>query len=86
MQTEMMREEVARLLRQAPFRPFVLNLENSDRITIEHPENIAFDPGTNGAEGSPDFYVLTGRLRFYGTFDAVTSVAPRDTGETLKAI
>jgi hypothetical protein len=83
----MMRDEIARLLRQTPFRPFVLNLENGDRITIEHPENIAFDPGTNGgAQGSLDFYVLTSRLRFYGAFDAVTSIALRDSGETLRAI
>jgi hypothetical protein len=86
MRTEMMRDEVVRLLHQTPFQPFVLNMENGDRITIEHPENIAFDPGSNGSsQGSPDFYVLTGRLRFYGSFEAVTSVALRDVGETLKA-
>ena len=45
MKTAVVRAEVQRLFRQVPFRPFVLNLENGDRITIEHPENIAFDPG-----------------------------------------
>jgi hypothetical protein len=78
--TEVVRGEVFGLVRQAPFRPFVLNLENGDRITIEHPENIAFDPGTNGTRsGSSDFYVISGNLRFFGTFDAVTSVALADT-------
>jgi hypothetical protein len=78
MRTETIRAEVTRLLKQVPFRPFVLNFENSDRITIEHPENIAFAPAANGSEGSPDFYVLSGNIRFYGTFDAVTSVVLAD--------
>jgi hypothetical protein len=43
MRTEVIRTEIQRLLRQAPFRPFALNLENEDRIVIEHLENIAFD-------------------------------------------
>ena len=34
MKTAVVRAEVQRLIRQAPFRPFVLNLENGDRITI----------------------------------------------------
>ena len=85
MRTQTIRDRVVRLLRQTPFRPFVLSMENGDRIAIEHPENIAFDPGTNGTEGSPDFYVLSGRLWFYGTFEAVTSMAQGDTGETLQA-
>ena len=39
--------------------------------TIGHLENIAFDP-----EGeSADFYVISGRVRLFGTFDAVSSVA-----------
>jgi hypothetical protein len=82
MRTEVVRTEILRLMRQAPFRPFVLNMENGDRIPIEHPENIAFDPGTNGTgKGSSDFYVISGNLRFFGTFEAVTSVVLRDTGE-----
>ena len=74
-----MREEIQRLLRAAPFRPFVLSMENGDRIAIEHPENIAFDPPANGSGGSPDFYVISRRLRVFGTFDAVTAVALLDT-------
>jgi len=81
MRTEVVRSEVQRLLRQAPFRPFALNLENGDRVIIEHPENIAFDPAENGSAGSTDFYVISARLRVFGTFEAVTSVALVDTGE-----
>lgn len=82
MRTEVIRAEIQRLLRQAPFQPFVLTVESGDRIPIEHPENIAFDPGTNGTEGgSSDFYVISRQLRVYSTFGAVTSVALLDTGE-----
>jgi hypothetical protein len=79
MRAESVRAEVTRMVRQAPFRPFVLSMENGDRVPIGHPENIAFDP-----EGeSPDFYVISGRVRLFGTFDAVSSVATADSVEHL---
>ena len=81
MRTDLVRAEGRRLLRQVPFRPFLLNMENGDRILIEHPENIAFDPSNGTAKGSGDFYVLSGPLRFFGTFDAVTSVALAEKAE-----
>lgn len=71
------RSEVHRLIRAVPFRKFVLILESGDRILIEHPENIAFDPQAR-EPGGDEFYVLTGRLRFFGTFGAVSSVALAD--------
>jgi len=82
MKVEVIRSEVQRLIRQAPFRPFVISLENGDRVTIEHPENIAFEPDNGEHRGSHDFYVLTPNLRVYSTFDAVTSVALLDEGQT----
>jgi hypothetical protein len=79
---EVIRNEIQRLLRAVPFRPFALNLENGDRVVIEHPENIAFDPPSDdGVGGSEDFYVLSSRLRLYTTFGAVTSVVLVDRGE-----
>jgi hypothetical protein len=78
--TELIRDEVTRLIRQQPFRPFALNLENGDRIVIEHSDNIAFEPGNGNGEGSRDFYVLSQRLRHYGPFEAVTSVSLIDVG------
>ncbi len=81
MRTALIRSEVHRAVRATPFRPFALNLENGDRIIVEHPENIAFDPGTDGSEGSLDFYVISSQLRHYGTFEAVTSVALLDQEE-----
>jgi hypothetical protein len=41
-----------------------------ERAVIEHPENVAFDPRPGS---SSDFYVLTGTVRLYSTFDKVSS-------------
>ena len=79
MRTVVIRSEIERLIHQAPFQPFVLNIENGDRVTIEHAENIAFDPGAGNRDGSQDFYVLTRGIRLHAAFDAVTSVALQDT-------
>jgi hypothetical protein len=81
MRTALIRDEIQRLVHQVPFQPFALTVEKGDRIIIEHPENIAFDPGRNGRQGSQDFYVITGNLRMYSTFKAVTTVALLDQGE-----
>lgn len=82
MRVEIIKTEVQRLLRQVPFRQFALNLENGDRVIIEHPENIAFDPiGRNELNGSPEFHVISSSLRYVSTFEAVTSVAVLDQGE-----
>lgn len=83
MRAEAVLIEIQRLLRQVPFRRFALNMENGDRIIIEHPENIAFDPGANGTPGSPDFYVISRELRIFSTFEAVTSIALLDVGERV---
>lgn len=69
------RSEIQRLIHSAPFRKFVLNLENGDRALIEHPENVAFDPEPGGSE---DFYIISGKLRLFSTFSAVSSVALAD--------
>lgn len=75
--TEAIRDEVHRLIRAVPFRRFILILESGDRVLIEHPENIAFDPEAKGA-GGDEFYVITGRIRLFGTFGAVSSIALAD--------
>jgi len=57
-------------------------MENGDRIIIEHPENIAFDPAAKpGKNGAEEFYVISKKLRLFSTFNAVTSVAVLDRGE-----
>lgn len=83
MRTEVVQSEVRRLLREVPFRPFVLSMENGDRVLIEHPENIAFNPGKNGSGGSSRFHVVTSDVTVVvGTFDAVTSVTQLDQGQS----
>lgn len=79
--TEAIRSEVQRLVRSVPFQSFALTLENGDRVIIEHPENIAFDPSSNGSAGSEEFYVISRELRLFSTFGAVSSVALVDRGE-----
>ncbi|MBX9580956.1 MAG: hypothetical protein K2X87_11665 [Gemmataceae bacterium] len=72
MKVELVRTELQRLLRQSPFRPFAINFNGGERAIIEHPENVAFDPRPGS---SSDFYVLTGSLRLFSTFDDVSSMA-----------
>jgi hypothetical protein len=79
--TAAIRAEVQRLVRATLFRPFVLSLENGDRISIEHPENIAFDPGQGESGGSEEFYVISNQLCLFSTFAAVSSVALLDRGQ-----
>ncbi len=70
------RAEIHRLMRAVPFRKFVVSLESGDRVLIDHPENVAFDP--EAKDGSDEFYVITGRLRLFSTFGAVSSIALAD--------
>jgi hypothetical protein len=79
---EAIRSEIKRLIKASPFQQFAIRLENGDQVLIEHPENIAFDPGSNGDPGSDEFYVLSRRIRLFSSFSAVTSVALVDRGET----
>ena len=74
---EGIRAEIHRLIRAVPFRRFVLILESGDRVLIEHPENIAFDP-EGKSPGGDEFYVITGRIRLFSTFGAVSSIALAD--------
>ncbi len=82
MQPELIRTEIVRLMRQVPFVPFFIMMENGDRVFVEHPENIAFDAGITGQRpGSREFRALTGGMWYFGTFDKV-SLAQRDLGDS----
>lgn len=74
---ETIRSEIQRLIRAVPFRRFVVILESGDRVLIEHPENIAFDPEAR-EPASDELYVITGRIRLFSTFGAVASIALAD--------
>ena len=51
------------------------------RVTVEHPENVAFDPGGR----SNRLHVITGEIVVLSNFDAVTSLVLQDTGQTIGA-
>ena len=80
MKIELVRAELQRLLRQAPFKVFIITLNAGERAIIEHPENVAFDPRPGS---SSDFYVLSGSIRLYSTFEDVSSVAMLAGGGTV---
>jgi hypothetical protein len=82
MQVELVRSELQRILRQTPFRPFVIALAGGERAVIEHPENVAFDPRPGA---SSDFYVLSGSLRLFSTFEAVSSLTMLAGGEATSS-
>ena len=76
------RSEIMKRMRATPFRPFALTMESGDRVMIGHPENIAFDPGSPaGVGGSDEFYVISGGVRLFSHFGAVSSVAIVDRAE-----
>ena len=75
--SDSIRAEIQRLIRGVPFRRFLLVLESGDRVLIEHPENIAFDPDAKGLDND-EFYVITGRIRLFSTFGAISSIALAD--------
>lgn len=85
MRVDTIRNEVIRMLRKQPFSPFAINIENGDRLVIEHPELISFNP----APKNPDhpyanrFHVLNGEYIYVSTFDAVSSVAEIDSGQLV---
>ena len=78
MRTETIRAAVRRFTRNVPFQPFILNMENGDRVVVEHPENIAFDPVAEKPDELSSFYVISGPLHVSSTFEAVTSVTVAD--------
>jgi len=80
MNAELIRAELQRLLHQSPFRPFAIAFAGGEQAIIEHSENVAFDPRPGS---SSDFYVLTGSLRLFSTFEAVSSIAILSGGGTV---
>lgn len=72
MNVELIRSELQRLLNQTPFRSFAISFVGGEQAIIEHSENVAFDPRPGSTS---DFYVLTGSLRLFSTFEAVSSIA-----------
>ena len=72
MNAELIRTELQRLLRQTPFQRFLITFVGGEIGLIDHPENVAFDPRPGS---SSDFYVITGGLRMFSTFEKVLSLS-----------
>lgn len=69
------RVNLTQLAKATPFRPFLMNLENGDRILVEHPENLAFDSAKDGLH---DVYVISSKVRYWGNLSAITTLALLD--------
>ena len=76
LRTDSVRSQLLGMIRAAPFHKFVINMEKGDRVLIEHPENIAFDPRTNSRNSY--FSVVTGKVQLLSNFNAVTSIVHAD--------
>lgn len=78
---QIIRAAIQQLVRAKPFCPFALGLENGDRVIVEHPENIAFEPDDKGHAGSEHFCVIANKLRVFSPFNAVASVTQIQRGQ-----
>jgi hypothetical protein len=74
------RDELIRVVRARPFEPFAITLENGERVILNHPENIAFDPEPGG---SVRFHVIANNMVTASTLDAITSVTALDRGAAV---
>ena len=82
MRAEDARSTLRQMVRQRPFQPFLISLDNGDRMLIEHPENLAFDPSENGRTR---FSVVTQHIVCYATLESVSSIIHQDTGTVVGA-
>ena len=73
------RTQLVELVRSTPFHPFVICLENGDQITVEHPENCAFDLNEGGLDR---LFVISKRLVHHSTLSAVANLAELDRGQS----
>jgi hypothetical protein len=82
--TLIMRDEILRLLEVRPYQPFEINLENGDRIVVEHPENLMMGPGQGSGRFANRLHVIgSSEVLFCTSLEKVTSVAEIDTGAPL---
>jgi len=81
--SETIRNELIRMLRQQPYQPVEINIENGDRLVVEHPENISFNPDPKNPKhpNANRFHVVNGDILYVSTFDAVSSVVEIDAGQ-----
>ena len=82
MRTQTVRDEIIANLHRTPFEPFVIGLESGERVAVEHPENVAYNP-TADVESKPGrrLVIVAGEVSMFTTFDAVTSITFIDKGD-----
>jgi len=86
MDPEIVRNELKRLRRQVPFRPFALTMDDGESCLVSNPENIAFDPRPKAAQ---DFRVISEPTRQCSTFEKITRIVKvynMDFGTTLSTV
>ena len=71
MRAEVFRLELTKVLRHQPFEKFLIAFDSGDKVIIEHPENVAFDP-TPGS--SYHLYVVGGNARRHSSLDGVSTI------------
>ncbi len=74
-----MRSEVIRMLKTAPFRPFLIIMDSGQHILIRHPENVAYDP----VKETVNCYAVADGVMHILPWAKITSVAAADTGQPL---
>jgi hypothetical protein len=75
-QAENMRRRLRDLRRATPFRAFEVVMENGDRLPIEHPLHIGFDPVEGGNDTA---YIYTPKSFYKARLNAVTAAVVLDT-------
>ncbi len=80
--TAAVREQVTEFVHARPFQPFVMIMENGQKLLVEHPECVAYDPTLQeGARGWDKLAVISEGLVVFCTFSAVTTINTLDRGQ-----
>lgn len=78
MKAEAMRQQILDLLKKRPFEPFILTFDSGEKIIVEHPENMAYDPAPKSSADTTRFSVVSSRINTFGTFDAISTITTLD--------
>lgn len=82
--TATVREQVKQFVHATPFQPFVMIMENGQKLLVEHPECVAFDPAVQeGARGWDKLAVVSEGLVVFCTLGAVTTINTLDRGQVV---
>lgn len=77
--TDTVRTQLTELVRAHPFNPFLVCLDNGREITIEHPENCAFDSNNGGLNR---LFIISNSLVHHSTLSSVSNIVELDRGQT----